>query len=233
MRRVADLVPYARNARKHSQAQVAKISASIQEWGWTNPVLVDEKGGIIAGHGRILAAQKLGIESVPAMVARGWTDAQRRAYVIADNQLALEAGWDRDMLAIEFAELAGLNFDLSLTGFDDLDIKSLLQHGNELEEDSDKVPDLPENPIAREGDLWVLGEHRVLCADATVAANMERVLDGEVPRLMVTDPPYGVAYDPNWRNEAGVAKTARTGKVRNDDRVDWTATWRLFQGDVA
>ena len=233
MRRVADLVPYARNARKHSKAQVAKIAASIQEWGWTNPVLVDEKGGIIADHGRILAAQKLGIESVPAMVARGWTEAQRRAYVIADNQLALEAGWDRDMLAIEFAELAGLNFDLSLTGFDDLDIKSLLQHGNELEEDADKVPDLPENPIAREGDLWVLGEHRVLCADATVAANMERVLDGEVPRLMVTDPPYGVKYEPNWRNEAGVAKTARVGKVRNDDRVDWTATWRLFQGDVA
>lgn len=118
-REVADLVPYARNARKHSDEQVAKIARSIREFGWTNPVLVNEAGGIIAGHGRVLAAQSLGIREVPVIVAVGWTDAQQRAYVIADNKLALEAGWDRETLALEFAELAALNFDLTLTGFDD------------------------------------------------------------------------------------------------------------------
>lgn len=117
-RALASLIPYARNARKHSKEQVAKIARAIQEWGWTNPVLVAEDGTIIAGHGRVLAAKSLGITEVPVMVARGWTDAQRRAYVIADNRIAEEAGWDRDVLALEFAELEALDFDLSLTGFD-------------------------------------------------------------------------------------------------------------------
>jgi hypothetical protein len=233
MRPVKDLVPYARNARTHSAKQVDKIAASMQEWGWTNPVLVDEKNGIITGHGRILAAQKMGYAEVPCMVARGWTDAQKRAYVIADNQLALEAGWDREMLSIEFAELDALDFNLELTGFDDLEIKSFLGRGDELEDDPDKVPEKPEVPVSRPGDLWLLGKHRVLCGDSTSAECVTRLLNGEEPRLMVTDPPYGVEYDPDWRNRAGVSSTKRTGKVANDDRVDWTEVWKLVPCDVS
>jgi DNA modification methylase len=233
MRPLATLVPYARNARKHSPAQVDKIAASMREWGWTNPILVDEHGGIIAGHGRLLAAQKLGLDEAPCMVARGWTDAQRRAYVIADNQLALEAGWDREMLSLEVADLAALDFNLELTGFGDLEIKSLLGRGDEIPEDADKVPDRPEDPVSSPGDQWMLGVHRLLCGDATDQKCVARLLAGDEPRLMVTDPPYGVDYDPAWRHAAGVNRSQRTGKVENDDRHDWTETWRMFPGDVA
>ena len=142
-RKVAELVPYARNSRTHSDAQVAQIAASIREWGWTTPVLVDEEGGIIAGHGRVMAAQRLGIEEVPCMVARGWTDAQRRAYVIADNKLAMNAGWDEDLLRVELGELEGMEFDLGLTGFDDEELE-----GFQLDVEECALPSLPDGEKA-------------------------------------------------------------------------------------
>lgn len=241
-RPVAALAPYARNARTHSEAQIAQIAGSIREWGWTNPILVDEAGTIIAGHGRVLAAQKLGIGDVPVMVARGWSDAQTRAYVIADNKLALNAGWDNDLLKIELGELGADGFDLGLTGFSDLELGSLLADKTEGLTDPDETPETPQWPASELGDVWLLGKHRLICGDCTDALVVERVLAGVSPHLMVTDPPYGVEYDADWRNKAartseGMGNRAlgagAVGKVLNDDKADWTEAWELFPGDVA
>jgi DNA modification methylase len=237
-RNVSDLVPYARNARTHSDAQVAQIAASMKEWGWTNPVLIDEHGGIIAGHGRVLAAQRLNIPQVPTMTAVGWSDAKKRAYILADNQLALNAGWDMDMLKVEIGELDGLEFDISLIGFDDDFLANLLIDGTDGLTDPDAIPETPENPITVEGDVWVMGNHRIICGDSTSADTVDKLLGSVKPHLMVTDPPYGVEYDANWRNEAlradGSAIGARAvGKVENDDKADWSEAYALFPGDVA
>jgi DNA modification methylase len=233
-RPIDSLVPYARNARTHSPAQVAQIAASVREWGWTVPVLVDEHGGIIAGHGRVLAARQLGLTEVPVMVATGWSEAQRRAYVLADNRLALSAGWNEDLLRLELGDLHSEGFDLCLTGFDDLEIAGFLAEPIQGLTDPDEVPAPPEVPVSRPGDMWQLGRHRLLCGDSTVASDVERVLSGVCPHLMATDPPYGVDYDPAWRNVAlEGSKTARVGKVLNDHRADWREAWALFPGDVA
>ena len=237
-RAIADLVPYARNARTHSDEQVAQIAASIREWGWTNPILVDEEGTIIAGHGRIQAAQKLGITEAPVMVARGWTDAQKKAYVLADNQLALNAGWDVEKLAVEIGDLSGAGFDLNLLGFSETELAKLTADKTEGLTDPDAVPETPVNPVTVPGDTWLLGKHRLRCGDSTVATDVEALLAGVKPHLMVTDPPYGVVYDPNWRNEADRANGKKlgaqaTGKVLNDDKADWREAWALFPGDVA
>jgi ParB-like chromosome segregation protein Spo0J len=215
------LIPYARNARTHSDAQVAQIAASIREWGWTTPVLVDEAGGLIAGHGRIMAARKLGIAEVPVMVAHGWSEAQKRAYVLADNKLAANAGWDEDLLRVELSDLRGMGADMSLIGFSDDELASLLVDGTDGLTDPDAVPEVPTDPVSQPGDVWVLGRHRLVCGDSTDAAVVAKVLSGVAPHLMVTDPPYGVEYDPAWRNRAGLSTTKRTGKVENDDRADW------------
>jgi DNA modification methylase len=225
------LVPFARNARTHSAGQIDQIAASMREWGWTNPVLVDEAGMIIAGHGRVEAARKLALSDVPVMVARGWSEASKRAYVIADNKLALNAGWDDAMLAAELSDLQAVAFDLDLIGFDASELSMLLGSEGGVENEDD-VPDAPANPVSRAGDVWKLGNHRLLCGDATVVADVEQVLGGVRPHLMVTDPPYGVEYDPGWRNDAGVSHSRRTGKVLNDDRADWREAWALFPGDV-
>jgi DNA modification methylase len=233
-RSVSGLIPYANNARTHSDAQVAQIAASMKEWGWTNPVLVDEAGTIIAGHGRVLAARKLGIEDVPVMVADGWTEAQKRAYVLADNQLAANAGWDNDLLKIELQGLKDWDFDLSLIGFDNLD--ALLADPTEGLTDPDDVPEIPEEPVSALGDVWIMGRHRIVCGSSTEADTVAKVLGDVKPHLMVTDPPYGVEYDASWRDaRAGkVGKTGTaTGKVMNDDRADWSEAWALFPGDVA
>ncbi|TPG38055.1 site-specific DNA-methyltransferase [Roseomonas nepalensis] len=228
------LLPYARNARTHSDAQVAQLAASIREWGWTVPVLVDEAGTLIAGHGRVMAARKLGLASVPVMVARGWTEGQRRAYALADNRLALSAGWDEDLLRVELAEFGAGGFDLALTGFDPTEIGALLTAPTSGLTDPEEVPSPPEVPVSRLGDVWVMGRHRLACGDCTDAEVVQAALGGVRPHLMVTDPPYGVEYDPSWRNEAlEGSKTARTGKVLNDDRADWREAWALFPGDVA
>ncbi len=230
---VATLIPYARNARTHSDAQVAQIAASIREFGFTNPVLVDADRGVIAGHGRLLAARKLGMAEVPTIELGHLTPAQRRAYVLADNRLALSAGWDEDLLRIELGELQADGFDLALTGFDTDEIAGLLADPTAGLTDPDEVPPAPEVPVSRLGDVWLLGRHRLVCGDSTDAATVERALAGVRPHLMVTDPPYGVEYDPAWRNRAGLGSTQRVGKVENDDRADWREAWALFPGDVA
>lgn len=237
---VEALIPYARNARTHSDEQVAQIAASMREWGWTSPILIDENMGIIAGHGRVMAARKLGLSDVPAMIAKGWSEAQKRAYVLADNQLALNAGWDTGLLKIELGELHALDFDLGLIGFPNLD--ALLADKTEGLTDPDDVPEPPAEPVARPGDVWLLGNHRLVCGDCTDPLVVDKALNGVTPHLMVTDPPYGVEYDANWRNEAarkseGMGNRAlgagAVGKVLNDDRADWREAWALFPGDVA
>ena len=189
LRLVESLIPHARNARTHSDAQVAQIAGSIKEFGFTNPVLMDGENGIIAGHGRVLAARKLGMVEVPCIELAHLTPAQRRAYIIADNKLALNAGWDEELLKIELGELQLEGFDLSLTGFGDVELAGLLDR-TQGRTDPDDVPD-PPHPVSEPGDLWLLGRHRLLCGDCTVATDVERVLAGVTPHLMVTDPPYG------------------------------------------
>jgi ParB-like chromosome segregation protein Spo0J len=177
--KISKLIPYARNARTHSDEQVGQIAASIKEWGWTTPVLVDEQGGIIAGHGRTLAAQKLGMTEVPVMVAKGWSDAKKRAYVLADNKLALNAGWDNEMLALELAELQGLDFDLDLTGFTAEEIEALIPvEVTEGLTDDDEVPEIPKQPVTREGDIWVLGNHRLMCGDSCNIEAVTKLTEG-------------------------------------------------------
>lgn len=241
-RTVLSITPYASNSRTHSDEQVAQIAASIKEFGWTNPILLDEMGGVIAGHGRLLAAQRLRQLEVPTIVLEGLTDAQRRAYVIADNKLALNAGWDLEMLAVELGGLRDEGFDLGLTGFSDLEIDTLLAEKTEGLTDPDEVPEVAEFAVTVTGDTWLLGRHRLRCGDSTSADDVAALLGGVEPHLMVTDPPYGVNYDPNWRNDAEQAGKASTdwsrrgratGKVANDDRADWREAWALFPGDVA
>ena len=190
------LVPYAKNSRTHSEEQIAQLAASIKEWGFTSAVLVDEEGGIIAGHGRVMAARKLGMESLPVMVAAGWTDAQKRAYVIADNKLALNAGWDNDLLALELGELGDLGFDVELTGFTPDEIQALMPVDlNEGLTDPDDAPAPPENPITRPGDVWILGKHRVMCGDSTSVDDLGKLSEGQLADMWLTDPPYNVAYE--------------------------------------
>nr|WP_089886413.1 site-specific DNA-methyltransferase [Citreimonas salinaria] len=229
---IADLIPYSNNARTHSDAQVALIAGSIREFGFNNPVLVDGGNGIIAGHGRVLAARKLGLVRVPVIELGHLTEAQKRAYLLADNRLAEQAGWDKELLGLELADLGELGIDLGELGFDGAELDALLNHGA-ADPREEATPEPPANPVSRPGDLWVLGNHRLLCGDATNADDVGRLLDGVRPHLMVTDPPYGVNYDPAWRNETGAVKTKRTGKVANDDRADWREAWALFPGDVA
>jgi DNA modification methylase len=239
-RPTASLVPYARNARTHSESQVAQLAASIREWGFTMPVLVDEAGEVIAGHGRLLAAETLGLEAVPVMVAKGWTARQIKAYRLADNQLALNAAWDVKLLAAELGELPGLE---SLIGFSNDELRRVLAGaGTAGLTDPDEAPPLPAEPVTRAGDLWICGQHRLLCGDATRAADVARLLGGVKPNLMVTDPPYGVAYDATWRDGVDLNLGKRLGqkgsgraigKVVNDDRIDWSDAYGLFPGDIA
>jgi ParB-like nuclease domain len=238
-RAVAALIPYARNARTHSPEQVDQIAASIREWGWTGPVLVDDEGGIIAGHGHVLAAHKLAIAEVPVMVAAGWSEAQKRAYVIADNKLALNAGWDDDLLKIELGDLQAFDFDLGLIGFSADEIAGLTFDRSGLT-DPDEAPDAPAIPVSELGDVWLLGKHRPVCGDCTDPLVVDKALNGVKPHLMVTDPPYGVEYDAAWRGLRTTRDGKRTslgvhakGKVENDDRADWRGAWTLFPGDVA
>lgn len=230
------LLAYQRNARTHSDEQVEQIAASMREFGWTVPVLVDEGGIIIAGHGRILAAGKLGIGEVPVMIAKGWTEAQKMAYRLADNQIPMNAGWDEDMLRIELTDLAKLDFPMDLIGFDDVELVQFMatpKTGNDPED----APEPPTAPISKTGDLWVLGSHRLLCGDSTDKTHVDRLLGSAKPHLMATDPPYGVDYDPNWRNEADRANgkpygASAIGQVNNDDQPDWREAWKLFPGEV-
>ena len=190
------LIPYARNSRTHSDAQVAQIAASIREFGFTNPVLVDADGGIIAGHGRVMAARKLGLDTVPCLRLSHLTDAQRRAYVIADNKLALNAGWDAEMLRVEFDELADMGFDLDLTGFTKEELEDLLPEVEELppgDGDEDAVPQVPVEPVTKPGDVWVLGKHRVMCGDSTSIDAVNALMQGGNADFCFTSPPHNAA----------------------------------------
>jgi len=206
---INDLVPYARNSRTHSDAQVAQIAASIKEFGFTNPVLIDADGGIIAGHGRVLAARVLKLDSVPCIRLSHLTETQKRAYVIADNKLALNAGWDEDMLRIELEELGEIGFDLDLTGFDADELEALMPV--EVPEgltDEDAVPEVPAEPVSKLGDVWVLGKHRVMCGDSTSIDAVERLMAGQLADQLITDPPYNVAYE---------GKTKKALTIQNDE----------------
>ena len=225
-RSIAELKPYLNNARTHSKEQVAQLAASMKEWGWTQPVLVDEAGMIIAGHGRVEAAKLLGVSEVPVIVAKGWSEAQKRAYVLADNQLGLNAGWDEDLLRIEIGAIKALDFDIGLAGFGDEFLSGLFATKEGKTEPND-VPEPPVVPVTALGDVWLLGDHRIICGDSTDADCVAKCLNGEKPHLMVTDPPYGVEYDASWREKAGInTNTAATGKVLNDDNADWSKAWR-------
>jgi len=205
---IGKLIPYARNARTHSDEQIGQIAASIKEWGWTTPILVDETGGIIAGHGRTLAAQRLKMAEVPVMVAKGWSDAKKRAYVLADNKLALNAGWDNEMLALELGEIGELGFDLDLTGFTADEIAALTPEPIEPGlTDEDAVPEVPEQPVTVLGDVWVLGKHRLMCGDSCSVEAVTKLTDGGGVDMLLTDPPYNVAYE---------GKTKESLTIQND-----------------
>jgi len=200
------LVPYARNARTHSKEQILQLRSSLREFGFVNPVIVDKDLNIIAGHGRVLAAKEEGITEVPCVFVEHLTEAQKRAYIIADNRLALNAGWDTEMLSVELAELQGVDFDLSLLGFDDSELNKLLGNINDVKDDDfDVDSELSRPTITKPGDLWLLGRHRLVCGDSTKAETYELLMDGKLANLTVTDPPYNVNYE-------GAA-----GKIKNDN----------------
>lgn len=232
---IADLIPYARNSRTHSEAQVTKIAASIKEFGFLNPVIVDGENGIVAGHGRVMAAKKLGMEEVPVIEASHLTEAQRRAYIIADNRLALDAEWDDEMLRVEFAELEGLGFDLDLTGFTPEEIAAL--QPEELTEgltDEDAVPEVPADPVTVLGDVWVMGKHRLMCGDSTSIDAVEKLMDGVKADMVFTDPPYGIDYSSSKfdRNKSGVTNKRNKADMIIGDGDDFDPSFLLemFKG---
>lgn len=211
---VDTLIPYARNARTHNDAQVAQIAASIAEYGWTNPILTDGERGVIAGHGRLMAARKLGLNEVPVIELAHLTPEQKKAYILADNRIAENAGWDQELLKLELAELLAADYDLSLMGFTDDEIDDLLNpqdEGGGLTED-DAIPEPPVDPVSRPGDLWILGNHRLLCGDSTVLSDVERLMDGQLADMAFTDPPYNVDYG----NSAKDKMRGKDRRILND-----------------
>lgn len=218
---VADLVPYANNSRTHSDEQIDQLVNSIKEFGFTNPILVNEEGGIIAGHGRVLAAQRHGMDKVPAVIVTGLTEAQQKALVIADNQLALNAGWDLDKLKLEIGALEELDFDLNVLGFENDFLKDLMADTTEGETDADSVPDIPDDPVTEPGDVWILGKHRLMCGDSLSIDHVEKLCESQLVDMWLTDPPYNVAY-------TGKTKDALT--IENDQMGD--SNFREFLRDA-
>jgi DNA modification methylase len=217
---VSSLIPYARNSRTHSDEQVAQIAASIREFGFTNPVLIDANGTIIAGHGRVLAAKKLGLDEVPCLRLGHLTPSQIRAYVIADNKIALNAGWDDEMLKAELLTLQEEGFNTDLTGFSDDELNALLTVETvEGETDPDEVPEPPVEPITKLGDIWILGNHRLMCGDSTSIDAVQKLMDGSKADMVFTDPPYGVSVvkDGKVGADFGVAKKGQYAEVIGDD----------------
>ena len=213
---VTALIPYAKNSRTHDDAQIAQIAASIKEFGWTNPILVDGDKGIIAGHGRLMAARKLGIAKVPVIELKTLSKAQKKAYIIADNRLALNAGWDNIMLTIELNELLEDKFALEILGFDKDELDALLNSTQETEglTDEDAVPDVPDEPKTKLGDIYILGNHRLMCGDSTSIDAVEKLMDGQKADMVFTDPPYGVSYQSNMRTQS-----EKFDVIKNDDVI--------------
>ena len=230
IRKVADLIPYANNSRTHSEEQVNQVASSIKEFGFTSPVLIEPDGGIIAGHGRVMAAKKLGMESVPCIVMSGLTKAQKKAYVIADNQLALNSGWDMDTLKLEMESLKEMEFDIDLLGFDDDFLDGLMpMEETEGLTDEDEVPELEKiNPISVRGDVWQLGHNRVMCGDSTMIDDVQKLTQGEKAQLLHADPPYGMGKEGD-----GVANDNLYNEKLDDFQVDWWVAFRTALQDNA
>ncbi len=210
------LVPYARNARMHSDEQVAQIMASIAEFGFVNPVLVDANNGLIAGHGRLMAAQRLGLKEVPAITLGHLTETQKRALIIADNRIALNACWDAEMLSLELRDLQAEDYDLDILGFGEDELDELLFDAPDGETDDDEVPEIQEAVVSKPGDVWVLGDHRLLCGDSTQLDAVEKVLDGSLADMVFTDPPYNVNYGSSLKDKTRGKKL----KIKNDNLGD-------------
>lgn len=235
---IGDLVPYAQNARTHSDEQIKMIAASMVEFGWSNPVIINGSGGIIAGHGRVLAAKLNGMEQVPCVRLAHLSAEKERALIIADNKLALNAGWDEEILLAEINDLIAQGVDVALTGFGQQDIDDLIasvRASADRPDPDENIPDPPAVPVSQLGNVWLLGDHRIICGDSTSAEAVKALLGDAKPHLMVTDPPYGVEYEADWRNGAlgGKPGGRATGVVENDGNADLTDAWKLFPGDVA
>lgn len=232
-RLISSILPYARNPRRNDQA-INKVASSIKEFGFRQPIVVDKDGTVVAGHTRLEAAYKLGLKSVPVHVAEDLTEIQAKAYRIADNRVAQESEWDVDLLRLEMEELKD-EIDLDLTGFDESELDKILVEAIEGLTDPDEVPEVKDDPVTDPGDLIELGRHRLICGDSTNPDHVSKVMDEIKPLLMVTDPPYGVEYDPGWRNRVGtLGKSNRAeGIVQNDSISDWSEAWSLFDGEVA
>ena len=227
--KVEALIPYAKNSRTHDDAQVAQIAASIKEFGWTNPILVDGDKGIIAGHGRLMAARKLGLTKVPVIELKDMTEAQKKAYVIADNKLAMNAGWDMDFLKLELQDLEDADFDLSLTGFDDKELDALLNviEGTDGLTDEDAVPETPIEPKTKLGDIYILGNHRLMCGDSTSIDAVEKLMDGKKADMVFTDPPYNIGFggtmsstSKNGVLQSYVTENAKHRPIENDKKSE-------------
>lgn len=218
------LTPYARNARTHSPKQVDQIASSITEWGFTNPIIADAEGNVIAGHGRLLASQKLGLKTVPVRVVTNWPEAKKKAYILADNKLALNAGWDEELLRLELEELKELDFDLDLIGFEDFEIAEIVNEPIQLPPcDVDEVMEPPANPTSKKGDIWILGDHRVMCGDSTIITDVEALMAGRKASLLHADPPYGMG-----KQKDGVANDNLYGENLDSFQMEWWATFRPF-----
>ncbi len=219
---VSTLIPYAKNSRTHDDAQVAQIAASIKEFGFRNPILVDGVS-VIAGHGRLLAAQKLKLDKVPTLDCSDMTSSQKKAYIIADNKIALNAGWDNAMLTIELQDLEDEGFDLTLTGFDDKELDALLNviEGTDGLTDEDAIPNVPDEPKTKLGDIYILGNHRLMCGDSTSITDVEKLMDGQKADMVFTDPPYGMSYGGGRAGAIGSndGTVKKFGVIKNDDKT--------------
>jgi DNA modification methylase len=217
-KKVNDLIPYANNSRTHSDSQIAQIASSIKEFGWTNPILLDGENGIIAGHGRLQAARLLGETSVPTIQLHGLSEMQKKAYIIADNKLAMNAGWDNELLGIEITDLREAGFDVDLLGFSEDELKEF-EPAEQIDglTDEDAVPELPEEPITKLGDIYQLGNHRLMCGDSTSIDAIEKLMEKQKADMIFTDPPYGVSYTGGLQNSKNGLKGNAREMIKNDD----------------
>jgi DNA modification methylase len=231
------LVPYINNSRTHSQDQIKQIAGSIKEFGFTNPILLDAENGVIAGHGRLMAADVLGLDEVPTITLHGLTEAQRKAYVIADNQLAMNADWDLDVLKAEMERLTEMDFDLNILGLGEDMLAGLMEEEPAAGlTDEDDVPEVEDDPVTVEGDVWILGNHRLMCGDSTSIDAVDKLMAGNKADMVFTDPPYGVSYQSNMRT-----KSDKFDVIKNDDvfldvapvieacSVGWVFVWTSWK----